>query len=247
LPGCAVRAANALKSGGKTMSNPALLRLLLVTALLGPLAVAADDPKPTKSDTATKPALTTPRPAPQPATVKAPIPSNATSSVPNPIERTRALTRVGLQPTNLQSGRAVTYSADRLGDNDGLLDASSVNLFRRDGRWLFSNTAEESGQIRIREELLQGSAEAGGPALEFARGPGLIGVTFATRAGQRYLVDFAIDSSATFTVLYTEGRGSQAPLEGHVPVVVTGNGTRRRVALYGQGFTFHYVRVIPIA
>ena len=217
------------------MSIRTSLRLILIIGLATSFAAAAQSPKSPK-DQATKPPAASTASGPRAPTAAVAVPTSPSSSVPIPIARTRALARTGVPASALQAGRAVTYSADRLADNYGYLSARSVNLFRRDGRWLLGTAATGAPTLRL---------EPPSP-LELEAGPGQVAITFTTRPGQRYLVDFAIGASVELLVAAGGRQSSQAPIDGHVPVIIDGDGAQRSVLLHGQGFTFYYVQVIPI-
>jgi hypothetical protein len=157
------------------------------------------------------------------------------AKLPTPLERSQALARLDLRPTDLQNGNAVTYSADRLADRNGELTAFWVSIFKQEGRWVIWSD---------------------GLATNSPGAAGNISVTFASERGKRYVVDFAIDSAPQqFVVAASNGpRASQGLVDGHLATVVAGTGGRQSVRIIPEGagglaalpFTLFYVKVTPL-
>ena len=153
-----------------------------------------------------------------------------TVRLPNPLERSpQAMAKLGLQPTQLQSGVSVNYSAKHIEDRDGYLTASCVSVYKRDGHWIMYSD--------------------GGRAC-----PTSFTVYFRTQRGKRYLVDFAFDPARTPVQFMTYGYTSSTPLsvttvDGHHARVVDGTGGELWVRLESvstTAFVFFHAKVTPV-
>lgn len=163
------------------------------------------------------------------STVADPALSVGTVRVPDPLERSNALAKIGLQPTRLQLGQAVNYSLTHLDDRDGRISVSCASVFKVSGQWVFVSLGNRVCTTVITLE-------------------------FATQPGKQYVLDFAFDPSwqGEFS---TRGFESDTPLtvaavDGHLTRLVTGNGATRRVRIDSIGdrnFAFFYVKVIPLS
>lgn len=176
--------------------------------------------------------------APVPRDIQASDPARQTvrAKVPGPLERSGALTRLGLRPTDLELGRSVNYSATNLRDRGGELMAWGVNVVKNsDGSWIIQGN-----------RLPKNAATMGGN----------IRISFATQRGKRYLVDFAIDSPPQ-PFLVTSGaapRTSLSLVDGHLGVIVSGTGGRHEIMIIPAGdaqvdahqFSLFHVKVTPL-
>ncbi len=193
--------------------------LLVLVAL--PAALGAQKPRPP----AANPSVIVP--AVDPAAVR----------VPTPLERTNSLAKLGLTPTQLESGRSVTYDADHLHDRDGQLTARDVTIEKSSwGTWLLLTAG-----VRTDEAQRAGSFK----------------LEFRAERGRGYLVDFAIGAAAgrSFHVLSNSSMGGQTLIDGHIAVIVpAGAGGQQTVTVspqkeagpYSNGVALHYVKVTPL-
>ena len=157
--------------------------------------------------------------------------------VPTPLARTSSLAKLGLTPTQLESGRAVSYSADHLHDRDGQLTAEHVTIAKSSGTWLLTTPGFRTAE----------SQPVGSFKLEFR----------AERA-RGYLVDFAIGAAPgrRFHVGSNSNFGAQSLIDGHIAVIVpAGAGGQQTVTVspqaetgtaYSNGVALHYVKVTPL-
>jgi len=146
----------------------------------------------------------------------------------------RELEALGLTPEQLDGARTTIYSATRLEDGVGELAVFASSVVKKNDRWVFW------------------SADLPKNAL---RGMGEVQFSFETARETRYLVDFALDSAEqSFAVVSGETRTTQAPVSGHIALVVSGSGKRHKVRLIPVGdaqfnarrFTLFDVAVTPI-
>jgi len=155
------------------------------------------------------------------------------AQLPNDIGR-RALEALGLSSEQLQRGRAVTYSATHLEDDGGELAVYFASVVKHNGRWVFWSADVPRETVRAVSEVQ---------------------LSFATQRDARYLVDFALDSGPQeFALVSAETRTTQAPLNGHLALVVTASGKEHKIRLLPLGdaqfnarwFTLFNVTVTPI-
>jgi hypothetical protein len=146
----------------------------------------------------------------------------------------RTLEPLGLTAEQLATARAVTYSAAHLEDASGALAVFYASVVKDRDRWVFWG-----------EDLSKDTTRAGSE----------VQVTFATQSGTRYLVDFVLDSAEQqFAVVAGDTRTTQAPVSGHLALIVTGTGRAEKVRLLPLGdasfksrrFTLFEVTVTPI-
>ena len=155
------------------------------------------------------------------------------ASMPRDIGR-RTLEPLGLTDEQLDAPLATSYSAAHLEDDAGALEVFYASVVRDDDRWVFwsealpKETAREGSEVQL---------------------------TLATTNGVRYLVDFVLDSDEQqFAVVSGDARTTQAPLSGHLALIVTGTGKEHKVRLVPLGdathksrrFTLFRVTVTPI-
>jgi hypothetical protein len=192
------------------------LGIVLALLTLAPVSLAQSPPK-------------TGAPSVQGAFV-IPGPQSGTVRVPAPLERTSGLAKLGLQPTQLQSGRAVTYSATNIEDRDGRLFASCVSISKSSGTWFLWGNGDRACLT-------------------------VLSIRFRTERGKQYLVDFAFDPSTGSRQFTTYGAttGSTpqvvATVDGHYARVVTGTGSEAVVQLEsvpGNDYALLYVKVTPL-
>lgn len=156
------------------------------------------------------------------------------AAMPRDIGR-RTLEALGLTAEQLATARSATYSAARLEDLSGSLEVFYASVVKHRDRWVFWG-----------EDLPK----------ETARNGSEIQITLDTARDARYLVDFALDSAEQeFAVVTDETRTTQAPEQGHLALIVTGNGREQKVRLLPLGdsnyksrrFTLFQVTVTPIS
>ena len=146
----------------------------------------------------------------------------------------RTLEPLGLAAEQLATARSVTYSAAHLEDAAGALQVFYASVVKdRDG-WVFWG-----------EDLRAESTREGSEAQ----------LTLDTAQGTRYLVDFVLDSAEQqFAVVIGDTRTTQAPVVGHLAVIVAGTGREQKVRVLPLGdasfksrrFTLFQVTVTPI-
>jgi hypothetical protein len=146
----------------------------------------------------------------------------------------RALEPLGLEPEQLQSERSVTYSATHLEDGTGELAVFYVSLVKQRDRWVLWSEDLPQSTVRATSEVQR---------------------AFDTTRDARYLVDFTLDSAEQeFAVVSDQVRTTQAPVNGHLALIVSGTGKRHKVRILPLGdsqysarhFTLFHVTVTPL-